>query len=198
MSNRSLEIKRKLFHLFFGVALVFLIYYDFLNIYSLGAFSIIAFLFFWLSKKIHIPPAEWILEKLERPGVRKSFPGKGSLFYLLGCEFSLLFFEKEVALACILILAFGDSIPNFVGMDFRKIRHPFSRKKFLEGTFAGIFISFLAASIFVSWYEALIASTVALIVEGIDLRIGLEKLDDNLVVPLSAGAVIWLMRIFGL
>ncbi len=195
--DKKLEIRRKIAHLLLGVILVVLIYYDLIGKDVLGVFTIITFLVFYISRKIKIPFLNYLLDKFERPHVRKVFPGKGPLFYLIGAELSLVFFTKDIAMASILILAIGDSIPKVAGMRFRRIKHPFSDTRFLEGVIAGIILSSLAIAVFIKgvmWYEVLIASTIAIFLEGVDMKIGLEKIDDNLIVPISAGVVISLIR----
>ncbi|MBD3164507.1 hypothetical protein GF323_04855 [Candidatus Woesearchaeota archaeon] len=192
--DKQLEIRRKVFHLLFGILLVFLIFYNFIGRLILAIIILASFLLLLLARKVNLPVISWCLRNFERPEIRKKFPGRGSLFYLAGAELSLLLFSKNIAMASIIILAIGDSIPNIVGMHFGRIRHPFSDKRFLEGAAIGIVIAAIAAHIFVVWYEALIASVFAVFLEGIDIKLGLEKVDDNLIVPLSAGIAITLIR----
>lgn len=191
---QKLEIKRKIVHLLLGIILVVLIFYDFVDKVVLGIITVIVFVLFYIAKFKRIFFMEWLLDNFERPGTRKTFPGRGPLFYLIGAELSLVFFAKDIAMASIIILAIGDSIPNIVGMYFGRIKRPFSDRKFIEGAIVGIILAFVAADIFVIWYEALSAAVVAIFLEGIDMKIGLEKIDDNLIVPLSAGIVISLIR----
>ena len=190
-----LEVKRKIVHLLLGIFLILLLYYDMVDKLVIVITTLIAFLILYLSTKIRIGFIEWLLDNLDRPHTRRIFPGRGPLFYLIGCSLALIIFSKEVAMASIVILAIGDSIPNIVGIKYAKIRRPFSDKKYLEGALVGFVLSFAAATIFVSWYEAFFSSLVAIFLEGIDMRIGLEKIDDNLIVPLSAGLVISLFRL---
>ena len=53
----------------------------------------------------------------------------------------------------------------------------------------------LAAALFVSPLEAGLGAVFAMIAEGIDWKIGVNQVDDNLVMPIVAGFVIWLVRI---
>jgi dolichol kinase len=190
--NELLEIRRKIIHLCLGVGLVFVLYKKITSPQILLIALIACFLLFYISRFRKIFFIEWLLRKFERPEARKSFPGKGFLFYLLGSIISLLLFERNIAYASIIILAVGDSVPNLVGLQFRNIRHPLSEKKYLEGVIAGIVLSSLAATIFVRWYEAILASTVAIFFESMDRKWGI---DDNIIVPLVAGCVIWMVRL---
>ena len=105
----------------------------------------------------------------------------------------VFFFPKDVALASMIILALGDSIAPLIGR-YGRIRHPFSKKKFLEGAIIGFIAGFIGAIIFVEAIPALIASLVAMIIEGIDLEFRFNPLDDNIFMPLISGLVILLMR----
>ncbi|MBR9699805.1 hypothetical protein GOV09_05085, partial [Candidatus Woesearchaeota archaeon] len=154
--------------------------------------SVMAFMFY-LSHKVTIPGLDWLIRNFGR---ENETPGSGFLYYLIGAEVVLFLFTEDIAIAALLILAVGDSIPNFVSMYFRQIKHPFSDRKYLEGMVAGIFFAFLAASLVVSWLEALVASVIALIVEGFDMKYGFQKIDDNLIIPFVAGLVIFLLRMF--
>ena len=113
--------------------------------------------------------------------------------YLIGALLAVILFEKDIALAAIIILALGDSFSRLIG-PFGKIKHPFNNTKFLEGVIAGIIAAFLGAILFVKPSEAIIASFFAMMLEGVNLRLGKFKIDDNITIPLIAGGVIWLIR----
>ena len=55
---------------------------------------------------------------------------------------------------------------------------------------------FIGAFVFLPWYEAFFASLAAMIVEAIEVKIGTQQVDDNLLVPLVAGAVVLAIRLF--
>ena len=117
------------------------------------------------------------------------------IFYLLGSFFAIVLFPRDIAAASIMILALGDSFSRLVG-PFGRILHPFDDTKFVEGLVAGAIAGFVGASVFVKPMEAIIASTISMFIEGFDLKIKGFKIDDNLIIPLVAGAVIWAMRTF--
>jgi dolichol kinase len=199
MQDYSLETesKRKLIHLLGGICIVSLIFYDWLNAYSLAIITLAFFAIILLIKYGKLPFLDKFIESLERPELRRSFPGKGVLFYLIGSSLSLLLFPKDIAMSSIIILAIADSIPTLVSIySGRTKKH--STEKFVKGAIIGLILSFLASSLIIKWYEALIASAVAVSVEGIDMKIGLEKIDDNFIIPLSAGITISILRFFGI
>jgi len=106
----------------------------------------------------------------------------------------LLFFPLDIAMPAILVLAFADSIGHLFGIKFGKIPHPFISTKFLEGWFVGFIAGFIGAFIFVPWPQAIAASFFAMLVEGIEVKIGAEEVDDNLIIPLVAAIAIFAVR----
>jgi|TARA_Y100000310_G_scaffold344824_2_gene459796 dolichol kinase len=184
----KLEIKRQVFHIFFGIFLVLLLHFDFVDYLFLLIFFIIGLILSLSSKNIKIPLIHNFLKTFDREKDLETFPGKGAIFYVLGAFIVVLFFPKDIALASIMILALGDSISRLIG-PYGYLQHPFHNKKFLEGAVAGIIAGFLGALFFVSWIPALIASTISMFLEGLDLRIKKFKIDDNLLIPVVAAAV---------
>ena len=63
--------------------------------------------------------------------------------------------------------------------------HP---EKLLEGTIAGIVAATLSASLFVPFTFALIASTVVMILEAIEIEY--FKIDDNFFIPIVSGILL--------
>lgn len=189
-----LETGRKILHLVLGLMTAVLVYYGFLGpaeLFTLIAAGIIVSV---ISVKRKLPAISWFLDKFERADAKAKFPGKGAVYFSAGALLSVLLFERSVAAASITILALGDSVAPLIGQ-FGKIKHPFSDVKFFEGMVAGVIAAFIGASFFVSPAEAFAASAVAMVAEGINISLFNEKIDDNLVVPLVAGAVIAAMRL---
>jgi diacylglycerol kinase (CTP) len=195
MEINKFELKRQIFHLFLGTAIVVLLRYDFLNKEIILAAIIIGLVLSLLSKNTRVPVIYNLLEKFEREEEIKKFPGKGVIFYFIGVYIALLLFPKDIAMASIMVLTLGDSVSHLYGLHYGKIIHPLSKTKFLEGTIAGFVAGFIGALLFARWYEAFFASLAAMVVEAIEIRIGTEQVDDNLVVPFVAGAVIWVIRL---
>ena len=191
----KLEVKRQSVHIIVGVVIVVLVYFDILNAMALFIIAISGFLVSFWCKKRHIPVISKLLKTLDRKKDLESFPGKGLVFYVLGSFFAVFFFEKDIAMAAIMILALGDSVSRLVG-PYGYLKHPFHNEKFLEGVLAGAVAGFLGALIFVSWFEAVLASVVAMLIEGADLELNNFKIDDNLMIPVVAGGVIWVVRSF--
>lgn len=195
MEVNKFEWNRQLFHIFFGVFLAALLVYDFIDKNTILIAIIAGLVLSYLSKKTNIPVVHDLLQKFERKEEIERFPGKGVIFYLIGVDISLFLFSKDIAMASIMILALGDSISHLFGLHYGKTKHPLSKTKFLEGTIAGFIAGFIGAFVFLPWHEAFFASLAAMIVEAIEVKIGAQQVDDNLIVPFVAGAAVWIVRL---
>ena len=183
--DKNIELRRQIFHLAVGIVLVYLLYEDLLDIWLLFAVLIIGFVISLASKKYKLFVINWLLKNFDRKD--ETLPGYGALTYILGSILVLGLFSKGIALASIMILAFGDSFSH-LGR-FGRIKNPFSKTKFLEGTILGIIAGTLGAKLFVSWEAAFFGSLIAMSVEGLELAIFKKKIDDNLLIPVVAGLI---------
>lgn len=195
MAVSRLEIKRQLFHLVLGVFTVTLLHYGLLTPLIMLIGIIKGLIVALLSKKLRIPIIAWLLDEFERKEDMKTLPGKGAIYYAIGCFLAVYFFPKDIAIASILILAFGDSISHLFGAHYGRIRHPFNDKKFLEGTLFGFLASFTIVLFFVNIPEAFVASLTAMLIEAMEVKIGANAINDNLVIPVVAGITISVVRV---
>ncbi|MBW2996406.1 SEC59/DGK1/VTE5 family protein [Candidatus Woesearchaeota archaeon] len=189
----NLEWRRQVMHFIGGLLYVILIYFDIIDVYVAGILVVIYFVLSLIMKKYKIPVLYPVLKQFERSKDLKTFPGKGTVLYIVSVFVCLLLFPKEVAMASLIILAIGDSIAPLVGQ-YGTMKHPFSKKKFLEGSIAGAIAAFVGALFFVPMLEAGFAAIAAMIAEGVGLKIGRHPVDDNLVMPFVAGVVIMVVR----
>lgn len=192
--KEKLERRRQIFHLFFGTLIVLLYNLKVLNISVLFVIFLIGLIISFTSVKHKIPGITWFLKKFEREEDFKKSPGKGPLMYLTGVLVTLLLFEEKIALAAIMILAVGDSVSHMVGKYFGKYK--FRNSKHMEGTIAGIFFASITASVFINYQLAFIGSTIAMLTETVELKIGKTVIDDNLAIPIIAGLAIYLAQMF--
>ena len=192
---KGFELNRQAFHMLLGILIVLLLRYGFADKNIILILILAGFILSILSTKTKIPVIYALLQKFERKKDMGRLPGKGIIFYFIGVYFSLLLFPKEIAMASIMVLALGDSISHIYGLHYGKIKHPLSNTKFLEGTIAGFVAGFFGALIFIPLTEALIASLAAMIVEAVEIKIGTEQIDDNLIIPVVAGAVVLIARL---
>ncbi len=193
-SKINVEVNRKLLHMFLGVVLVALLMFGIVGKEHLFVLLVIMLVMSILSKKYDIPLISWLLRNFEREDYVKKFPGRGFIFYLIGSLLVLAFFPMDIAMPAILVLAFADSVGHLFGIRYGKRKHPYVKTKFIEGWIAGLIAGFIAAFVFVPWHEALAASFFAMLVEGIEVKIGAEEVDDNLIIPLVAAIAIWSVR----
>jgi len=181
------ETRRRMFHISFGTVLALLFYYGISKLIFailLGG-SIILFL---LYKKFKIPILHDVMLALERPKNLRTFPGIGAALFMLGCTLAVYLYSKQIAIASIMILAWGDAISGLLG-PYGKIRY-INPKKTWEGIILGILAGTISAQFFVPFLWAFAASSVAMLIEGLDLKIGKWKINDNLLIPLIAGLVL--------
>ena len=184
-----LELRRQIFHVILGVGLVTLLNFNFINIIELFFILIFGVVISFLSKKFKIPVIEWFLKNFDRENSK--IRGQGVLTCFLGALIVLLFFEKNVALASVIILTLGDSFCHLG--KYGRWKLPFNDFKFVEGLLIGIVIASVGAAIFVPFWKGLIGASVAMVVESFDLKIRGKEIDDNILIPLVAGMVISLI-----
>ncbi|MBR9701933.1 CTP--2,3-di-O-geranylgeranyl-sn-glycero-1-phosphate cytidyltransferase [Candidatus Pacearchaeota archaeon] len=176
------ELKRKAIHLLaiFFIAIFILISSRFGK--SLALFALVFLLIVFLEldyvrvemrRKIPFISGLWRLKEKDRPG--------GQVFFLIGAIICLAVFDFRIALAAILMTVFGDMAAALIGKRFG--RTWLSEKRALEGILAELFVN-LAIGYFIlnSWIVIIVMSLTATIVESL-----VDKLDDNLMIPLFAG-----------
>jgi len=183
------ELRRQIAHMVTGLIIVFLLKLKLLNAQIFIFVLIIGGILSFLSKSRHIPFVSRFLKYFERPHDLGVFPGKGSFFLVLGCFLSTLLFPENIALAAITIMAIGDSLTTIIGQYFGKIKNPLSSHKHLEGTIIAIFFATLGAFFFVDLKLAFMSSFLTLLFESVYPRKLNKYLDDNLFIPLVAGAI---------
>jgi len=196
MEINRFEVRRQAFHICLGLAIIILLINNILNSLILFIILIAGILISILSRKFKIPIIYSFLKLFERKDILKTFPGKGTISFLMGCLLVLQLFEKNIALASIIILTFGDSVSHLFGWHFGRKKHPLNCLKSIEGNIAGAITGFLGAMLFVSPLTALLASFGAMTAEAVELRMNNKIIDDNIIVPLIAGTIIHLMRLY--
>lgn len=192
---KSLEIRRQLFHLFLGAGIVLLYYFNLIDPLMVFVAVVLGGFICLLCKRIKVPIFDFFLRNFEREEQRKIFPGRGTLFFFVGVLLVMKLFEKDIALAAIMVLALGDSVSHLVGESLGKTKNVFNgkSKKLLEGTIAGVLGGFLGAIFFVPFPEAFLGSLGAMIAEVLEFEMNGKSIDDNLIVPLVAGTVMFLV-----
>lgn len=120
----------------------------------------------------------------ERRDVRNPFTG--AMFFYLGFTVAFLVFPFPIASAACAMLAVGDSLSALVGTRFGK--HGIADKT-AEGSLACFAGSLVIGLAFVSPSLALAGALAASLAEFV------PRIDDNLTIPLAAGAVMLLISL---
>lgn len=192
----KLEFFRQIVHLLVGIITIVFFNYEFITPWTVFLIVLVGLLLSFIVKRVRVPVISFCLDLWEREEVKKTFPGKGMIFFFIGVLFVTKLFEKDIALASIMILALGDSLSHLVGEQFGRIKNIFNGKsqKLLEGTIAGIVSGTIGALLFVPFPEAFLGSTAAMIAEVMKIDFNERTLDDNVVVPLVAGTMMYILR----
>lgn len=123
---------------------------------------------------------------------RRNDNEKGFIYFFAGFSLTLIIFGQNLAVAnaAILTLALGDSLSTIVGTRWGK--HPliFNPKKTWEGSLTFMTAAFLVGLTQVPLLAALAGAIAGAISEAY------SPIDDNLTIPLVAGAVISLVIYF--
>jgi diacylglycerol kinase (CTP) len=137
----------------------------------------------------------------------------GVIWYLAGCIGVLSIFPMDIAALSIVILSWCDTAASFAGRMYGDYTYRFQNGKSLAGTMGAIAVGVLAAAVFwggllnhdnnptPSWRpesSSLSLPLLALltgIIGGASELIDVWDLDDNLIIPLAAGSMLWLTLI---
>lgn len=188
----DLEVRRQLVHLATGAIIASMVYYNMLNIWLfLIALAAGAGLSLILRYR-QIPIISHLQKYFEREHDLKRFPGKGLIYMVAGSGLAYAVFSREIAVASILILAFGDSLTHIIGKYFGSIRSPFDETKHVEGTVISFFITALVVMKFTSFNQVVVGTLIAMFIEMMPIKIWKIRIDDNLIIPVLAGAVMTL------
>ena len=190
------EIKRQLVHVLLGLLVLISALKDREStLWFLLVLILIGVLLSLLQLKFRFALVESLLRKFEREKYRKRFPFKGALFFLTGCLLVLKIFSFDIALASIAILTFSDSVSHVIGL-YGKRKNPLNTTKNIEGAFAGFVAGTIAGAFFVPFLLALFASLASMFAEALSFKLQEEDVDDNVIIPLVAGTVIFLLQKF--
>jgi dolichol kinase len=182
------EFRRQFLHFFFGSIVI-------LSIILIGttnfliANTLILVLGYLISIKIKkgfkLPLIKNFLDYAGR-SAEKQIPGKGALTFFIGTLIAgILFYNNQlIFIGAIIPLVFGDSTSTIIGKFFGKIE--LYKGKTLEGSIAGILISFLFLSVLFSYSTALIAATAGMATEYLPI-------EDNYTIPIATGIALMLL-----
>ncbi|MBI5214907.1 MAG: dolichol kinase [Ignavibacteriae bacterium] len=132
----------------------------------------------------------WMLRKHETDEKRKRL--NGASYVLISATICVIVFPKVIMLSCFSVLIISDLTAALVGKRFG--RHRFLSKS-LEGSLAflvsGIIVILLTPKVehhFTEYLIGVIAVAVGMVIEALPTSV-----DDNLSIPLTVGATMWLL-----
>ena len=189
------ELRREIFHILSGILFILIILFFPVPYGQLFLFIVLIFGGFvsFLSTRFHVPVVSRFLEIFERKQNYK-IPGKGVIFFFIGSLLSLQLFPRDIALASIIILTFADPVSHFIGCNFGKTCL-ISRRKYIEGTIFGILVGTLLAGFFVFLFIAFIGAFIAMFLESAEIAMSGRNVDDNLLIPIVAGTVMYIVSL---
>ena len=115
----------------------------------------------------------------------------GSFYFVLAVFLSIALFEKDVAIAAILIMIVSDTLAAIIGKRFGRI-HIWD--KTLEGSltfFATTCIILVSLPMYLTYWQILVIAFLVSIVELVSNKVAITN--DNLTITLSAGLLISLL-----
>ena len=181
----TLEIKRHWFHIGFGTVLALLFYFNLISAVHFTWLLVLSIAIFLIYMHYKIPIFHQIMMLLERKENLRKFPGIGAIYYVLGCAIVALVYPQAIAIAAIMLLAWGDGVAGLVRA-YRK-----KPGKGWTGTIAAIIAGTIAMQFFVTLVAAFAASLITMLIERLPLR--KLKIDDNWLVPVLAGAIMMIL-----
>ena len=189
--SKNVNLRRKIIHLFYGLALAFLVNYQILNITYFAILTISLTLILLFNHLKPIKPLVKLIVHFER----KPFPkllGQGPLVFTWSCFLATLIFPNPIATVAILNLAVGDSINALVGyyLNHGKL----TKKKKLKASLASALATALVSLQYLPPKLFLPATFVTAFFEFTEPKIGSRKIDDNFFIPLVSGGIILLTQ----
>jgi len=202
ITRNDLQIPRRIFHLLggLGITLIYGVLFDHLTaVHIIGTAACCFFIF--EHARIRYPEYNASFTKIAKPFLRAEEHLKESalLPFIVGVFLTILSFPKSIALASILVLSFCDPLAAIFGILFSKKKN--KAGKSFEGSLAFFISSFLCIFLFFHFTRTqinyislisvcLIFSIVITFVERLP-----SKLDDNLIIPIASGFILWFLCI---
>ena len=113
------------------------------------------------------------------------------IWFALGVFSTITLFPFDLALIGVLTLTIGDPVASLVGLSTRW-NHPipFNRRKSIEGTLAGLIVSWTVCSLFTEPETAFIGCTAGMLTEAMPVN-----LNDNVTIPIATCTMIYILKL---
>jgi len=190
--SQNVNLRRKTIHLFYGLALAFLIDYRLLSLENFIIFTLLLTFILLFNHLWPIKPLNKLIIYFER----KPFPrilGQGPLLFTWSCLAATLIFPHPINVVAIISLAVSDSANAFIGY---YLNHQQNKKKRWEASLASAAIAILVCLPYLPLKYLLPAMFTTTILEFSEPKIKQRKIDDNLFIPLVTGGVIFFTQKF--
>lgn len=175
------EIIRQIVHAIFGTIIIAMLFLgkDYALLMSSFAFGFGIIVSVLSSKGRKIPFFTTALENLGRGS--ENIAGIGALTLFLGITMAIAFFPLKAALGALVVLSYGDAASTIFGILLG--RNKSIGKRTIEGTVAGIIISFAGLYLLFNPFSAFCAAAVGMLAEYLPI-------DDNISIPIASGIVL--------
>ncbi len=195
--RKQTHIARKIWHIA-GVGIITWLYYILPYNVALGLMSFFSILFIGLDLlRFQLPWFKTAVTRIVGLFLRQEELDKptGLSFMFLGFWLLILLFEREVALLTMLFVMLGDPFAAYIGIKFGKDK---IGDKTVQGFLACFAVCTVVAFVFLKLNEfntsrlVYVSLLAALIASGAEL-IQIEKVDDNLSMPVISGFLLTLL-----
>ncbi|MDO8625025.1 MAG: hypothetical protein Q7R47_03000 [Candidatus Diapherotrites archaeon] len=176
------EIHRQAVHFAVGTLLIILVLATAYlgipqSILVAGLIGFFILAYFFIQQKYHtrIRLLHELIKHVTREHEQKEMPAKAAFTLLAGAIITIALFAPLAAITGLCILTFGDTVATLIGKYRGKIELVTNRT--LEGTVAGILISFIALYFFIAPQKAIGIAIVGMLAEYLPI-------DDNIGIPI--------------
>ncbi len=142
-----------------------------------------------LSKGNKVPLFDELAEQQLREG-EKELPGKSAYLFFISLVPALIIFDWRIVMTGVVGASFVDTASTIVG--FYKGKKKIVGSKTWEGFLAGLLFAGLAMTFFLGFWKAFAVAAILALTELIPTR-ELLGFDDNLILPLAASYLIWIL-----
>lgn len=182
------EFRRQFLHYFFGCTVIILVGLAGAINYAVISAGVIMIGFSvssMVKKGIRVPLFSAVIDYAGRKEEEK-LPGRGAIvFFASTLLSSILFFQNpSVLIGALIVLVFGDSLATIIGKFAGTTK--IYNKRTLEGTIAGIIISFVYLCLLFEPGIAILTAIIGMSAEFIPLN-------DNITIPLVSGLALTLL-----
>ena len=195
-AHRRPQLLRALFHIIMGVSCAAL--YQWVVNRTQALWLLAGFVTFFgsveiirrFSTRVNDFWVDRVFGKVVRPQER--YRTNSATWYMLGMAVITLLTPREVVIPALLVLAFGDPIASAVGHRWGIVR--FANGKSLGGVLAFLAAAGLPVGLYLGLLSGLPATTglalgAAMVAAGATVELLVERLDDNITIPVAAAGV---------